>query len=183
MPRNALAVVTLAAALAIAAWTVNYYFGAGGASAAARAGGGPGLLAGAPAVSYPVRGLDGSLVTIERFRGKVLLVNLWASWCAPCRSETPALQHLYESERARGLVVLGLDQGESIDVARRFAREMKLTYPIAADEAQRYGRAYAAIGLPTTLVVDRAGRIAKGFDGELSLTAMREAVDPLLAAR
>ena len=181
MPRNALVFITAIAAIAIAVWTVDFYFGGGGIGAAARPGGGPAMLVGAPAASYPVRTLDGETASIESYRGKVLLVNLWASWCAPCRSETPALERLYAQERSRGLVVLGIDQGESSDVARRFASEMKLTYPIAVDEGQRYGRAYAAIGLPTTLVVDRTGHIAKGVDGELSLAQMHDAVDPLLA--
>ncbi|MBD5657065.1 MAG: TlpA family protein disulfide reductase, partial [Candidatus Eremiobacteraeota bacterium] len=101
-------------------------------------------------------------------------------WCAPCRSETPALEQLYEQERARGLIVLGIDQGESGEAAGAFAKEMKLTYPILLDEDQRYGRAYAAIGLPTSLVVDARGRIVRGIDGELTLAQMRDAVGPLL---
>ena len=105
----------------------------------------------------------------------------WANrWCAPCRSETPALEHLYEENRGKGLVVLGIDQGESAKAASSFAREMKLTYPILLDEDQRYGRAYAAIGLPTTLVVDRSGHIVRGIDGELTLAQMRDAVAPAL---
>jgi cytochrome c biogenesis protein CcmG/thiol:disulfide interchange protein DsbE len=110
-------------------------------------------------------------------------VNLWASWCAPCRSETPALQRLYETERTKGLVVLGIDQGESSTAAAAFSKEMKLTYPILLDEDQQYGRAYAAVGLPTSLVVDARGRIVRGIDGELSLAQMHEAVDPLLRAQ
>jgi peroxiredoxin len=90
---------------------------------------------------------------------------------------------LYERDRSRGLVVLGIDQGESARAAAAFATEMKLSYPILVDEDQQYGRAYAAIGLPTSLVVDRGGRIVRGIDGELSLAQMSDAVDPLLRAR
>ncbi|GAC1444275.1 MAG: TlpA disulfide reductase family protein [Vulcanimicrobiaceae bacterium] len=161
--------------------TVKFYFGIGGTGAGG--GGGPAMLAGAPAASYPIKTLEGRTDSLDRYRGKVVLVNLWASWCAPCRSETPALERLFEEDRGAGLVVLGIDQGESATAARAFAREMKLTYPILLDEDQQYGRAYAAIGLPTSLVVDRTGHIVRGIDGELSLAQMRDAVGPALAAR
>lgn len=141
------------------------------------------MLAGAPAQSYPIKRLDGATDSLDRYRGRVVLVNLWASWCAPCRSETPALEQLYQEEHAKGLVVLGIDQGESAEAASAFAREMKLTYPILLDEDQRYGRAYSAVGLPTTLVVDRTGHIVRGIDGELTLAQMRDAVAPALHAQ
>ncbi len=134
------------------------------------------MLAGAPAASYPVKTLAGATDGLDRYRGHVVLVNLWASWCAPCRSETPALERLYRENSAKGLVVLGIDQGESAVAAGAFAREMKLSYPILLDEDQQYGRAYAAVGLPTTLVIDRTGHIVRGIDGELSLEQMRAAV-------
>jgi cytochrome c biogenesis protein CcmG/thiol:disulfide interchange protein DsbE len=89
---------------------------------------------------------------------------------------------LYRDDRGKGLVVLGIDQGESAAAASAFAKEMNLSYPILLDEDQQYGRAYAAIGLPTSLVVDRTGHIVRGIDGELSLAQMHDAVDPLLQA-
>jgi thiol-disulfide isomerase/thioredoxin len=178
MPRLSLFALALVA-LAAVVFTVRFYFGASGGPAGAM-GGGPAMLAGAPAQSYAVKTLDGKSDALDRYRGHVVLVNLWASWCAPCRSETPALEQLYEQDRVRGLVVLGIDQGESAEAAGAFAKEMRLTYPILLDEDQRYGRAYAAVGLPTSLVVDAQGRIVRGIDGELTLAQMRDAVGPLL---
>jgi len=95
----------------------------------------------------------------------------------------PDLERLYESERARGLVVLGVDQGESAEAAGAFARTHGVTFPILLDQDQRYGRAYAAIGLPTTVIVDRSGHIIKGIDGALTLAEMHDAVDPALRAQ
>ena len=178
MPRLwsfALAIVALVAIVV----TVKFYFGPSGGPSG-QFGGGPAMLAGAPAQSFAVKTLDGGDDALDRYRGHVVLVNLWASWCAPCRSETPALERLYEQDRGQGLVVLGIDQGESAEAAGAFAKEMKLTYPILLDEDQRYGRAYAAVGMPTSLVVDPKGRIVRGIDGELTLAQMREAVGPLL---
>ena len=143
-------------------------------------GGGPAMLAGAPAVSYPVKRIDGVIDSLANYRGRVVLVNLWATWCTPCRQEMPALETLYERERSHGLVVLGVDQGEAASVASAFARRSGVHYPILLDEDQRYGRAYAAIGLPTSLVVDRSGHIVRGVDGPLTLAQMQDAVEPAL---
>ncbi len=147
------------------------------------AGGGPAMLAGAPAQSFPLVRLDGGSGALGDYRGKVVLVNLWATWCAPCRSETPALEQLYRKNRERGLVVLGIDQGESPSAASAFARELQLTYPILIDTDERYGRAYAAIGLPTSVLVDRTGHIVHGVDGERTLAEFQDLVDPVLRAQ
>jgi peroxiredoxin len=141
---------------------------------------GPTALAGAPAQSFEVTRIDGASDALDRYRGHVVLMNLWASWCTPCREEMPDLERLFVAERGHGLVVLGIDQGESRDAAAGFARTHSVTFPILLDQDQRYGRAYAAVGLPTTIIVDPDGRIAKGVDGALTLADMREAVDPLL---
>ncbi len=144
--------------------------------------GGPSSLAGAPAASYPLHALDGSTAGLAQYRGKVVLVNLWASWCAPCKSETPALERLYEANRGRGVVVLGINQGEDARTAAAFAQSMKLTYPILLDLDQSYGRAYSALGLPTTLIVTKDGHVAWGHDGELSYDEMSQALRPILGA-
>lgn len=144
---------------------------------------GPASVVGAQAASYPVKRLDGASDALDKYRGSVVVANLWASWCAPCREETPALAELYRENRARGLVVLGIDQGESAEAAGAFARAQKLDYPILLDEEQRYGRAFGSIGLPTTVFVDRAGRVVAGVDGPLTLEQMRAKVAPLLAAQ
>ncbi len=181
MRRHVPLLLTSILALVVIALSIRHYFTNDGT--AGLGGGGPALLAGAPARSYTAPKLHGGTGSLAQYRGRVVLVNLWATWCSPCRSETPSLERLYQQRRARGLVVLGVDQGESAARIAAFAREMKLTYPILIDEEQRYGRTYAAVGLPTTIVVNRAGRIVQGIDGELTFAAMREAVDPLLRAR
>jgi thiol-disulfide isomerase/thioredoxin len=145
--------------------------------------GGPGSLAGAPAASYEVKRLDGRTDALGRYRGSVVVMNLWATWCPPCREEMPALQQFYAENKAKGVVVLGIDQGESAQAAGAFVRDHGVTFPILLDVDQQYGGTYAAIGLPTTVIVDRSGHVVRGIDGPLTLAAMREAVAPALRAK
>jgi thiol-disulfide isomerase/thioredoxin len=149
----------------------------GGAAAA-----GPVGLAGAPAQSFDVPRTDGRTDSLARHRGRVVLMNLWATWCPPCEAELPALER-FAREHARDVVVLGVDEGESAAKASAFARAHGVTYPVLLDEAQQYGRAYEGVGLPTSVVVGRDGRVVKGVDGPMTLDQMRAAVAPALAAK
>jgi thiol-disulfide isomerase/thioredoxin len=144
---------------------------------------GPAALAGAPAISYDVKRLDGQTDGLGRYRGSVVLMNLWATWCPPCREEMPALEKFYQENKGKGIVVLGVDQGESADAAGSFVRDHGVTFPILLDADQQYGRSYAAIGLPTTVIVDRTGHVLRGIDGPLTLAQMREAVGSALRAQ
>ena len=173
----------VAGAIVMGILLVGCYSGGGPKRTIDGGGGGPGSLAGAPAVSYDVKRLDGRTDGLVRYRGSVVVMNLWATWCTPCREEMPALQQFYAENKAKGVVVLGIDQGESAQTAGAFAREHGVTFPILLDADQQYGRSYAAIGLPTTVIVDRRGHVVRGIDGELSLAQMREAVEPALRAQ
>ncbi|MBV8645693.1 MAG: TlpA family protein disulfide reductase [Candidatus Eremiobacteraeota bacterium] len=139
-------------------------------------------MGGAPAASFDVPRTDGRSDSLARHRGHVVLLNLWATWCPPCQQEMPALER-FAREHARDVVVLGVDQGESSSTASAFAREHGVTFPILVDEQQQYGRTYAAVGLPTTVIVGRDGRVVRGIDGPLTLAQMRDAVAPALAAK
>jgi cytochrome c biogenesis protein CcmG, thiol:disulfide interchange protein DsbE len=168
--------------LAVILLVIAFYPG-GGPKPDLNAVGGPRMLAGAPAQSFPVKRIDGKADALDRYRGQIVVLNLWATWCPPCREEMPALERLYREYRSKGLVVLGVDQGEGARVAASYARAHGVTYPILLDEDQEYGRAYAAVGLPTTIIVGRDGHIVKGIDGEMTLAQMREAVTPVLRAQ
>lgn len=145
-------------------------------------GGGPAALRGAPAQSFDVPRTDGRTDSLARHRGQVVLMNLWATWCPPCREEMPALEQFAREGRGR-VTVIGVDQGEAASVAADFAKQRGVTFPILVDERQQYGRAYAAVGLPTTVIIGRDGHVVRGIDGPLTLAQMREATAPALAQR
>lgn len=152
------------------------YFGSGGT----QRGIGPGSLVGSPAQSFRAESLSGAPASLQSFRGKIVVLNLWASWCPPCRAEMPDLQRLYRTYKNRNVVVLGVNQGESAQRAGDFARSLQIDFPILLDQSQQYGRVYAALGLPSTFVIDPAGTVASGFDGALTFDQMTAAIRPLL---
>lgn len=163
------------AGAAIAALVLAVYFRGNGSS-----GSGPAALQGQVAPSFSVPALGGNTSALESYRGRVVVMNLWASWCPPCRAEMPDLQRLYQSYKPRNLVVLGVNQGESAERVGAFAQSLGIHYPILLDQQQQYGRVYAALGLPTTIVIDPKGVVVRGFDGPLSYPQMVAAITPLL---
>jgi len=175
------AIWVIVGVLIVAGLAVTFYLGGGPRRPDVAAG--PSSLAGAPAASFDVIRTDGTRDALARYRGKVVLVNLWATWCPPCREEMPALEKLYRAHSAQGFVVLGIDQGESAKVAADYARLRGVTFPILIDDQQQYGRAYGAEGLPTSVLVDRSGHVVKGIDGEMTLAAMQALVTPVLRAK
>ncbi len=145
----------------------------------ARHGGGPEGLVGESAPVFPLRDDRGALVSLDRYRGRVVVMNLWASWCPPCRAEMPDLQRLAAGYRHGGIAIVGVNEGESAERARAFAQSLGIRFPVWIDAGQRYGRIYAALGLPTTVILDRRGIVVRGFDGALTFAQMEAAVSPL----
>ncbi|MDE2481604.1 MAG: TlpA family protein disulfide reductase [bacterium] len=173
-----LRVLLIATALVVAALIVIPFFRSDGTRPA-----GPAGLAGSQAPVYTMQTDAGASASLAAYRGKIVVMNLWASWCPPCRAEMPDLERLYEQYRGRGVVVVGVNQGEAPARAAAFASSLGITFPIWVDDQQRYGRVYAALGLPTTVLVGRDGVVVRGFDGALTLAQMRAAIAPLVRAR
>ncbi|HEY3578526.1 MAG TPA: TlpA disulfide reductase family protein [Gaiellaceae bacterium] len=117
--------------------------------------------AGARAPTFSLPRLDGTGdVSLASLRGKTVVLNFFASWCQPCKREAPDLESLWRHDRSDGLIVLGVDSGDTRGSARRFLSAHGVTYPVVFDPDQTLalGR-YAVPGLPATYVIDPAGRI------------------------
>jgi thiol-disulfide isomerase/thioredoxin len=130
---------------------------------------------------YSVVALDGSTLDPATLRGRVVLVNFWATWCAPCRLEMPLLQRMHERHAAQGLSLVGfsVDRGGAEGV-RTFLREHEVTYPVAiVGEATE--RAFGGVrGYPTSFLIDRAGVVRNVVIGPLAPATLELAVRRLL---
>jgi cytochrome c biogenesis protein CcmG, thiol:disulfide interchange protein DsbE len=121
--------------------------------------------------------------SLADYRGRVVVLNFWASWCEPCREESPLLQRWHERIEDRGATVLGVDAFDEIGRARAFVDEYGLTYPMLRDGEGSTRESFGILGFPETFVIDRQGRIAAVERGPVDAEFMRERVAPLLRER
>ncbi|HEX5411632.1 MAG TPA: TlpA disulfide reductase family protein [Terriglobia bacterium] len=113
---------------------------------------------------FTLADLDGQKWTLKSLRGKVVLVNFWATWCPPCRKEIPDLEALYKRFRGEGLVVLGISD-EEVTKVQPFARQQKITYPVLLDPGRTVNDLYSVSGIPMSFVYDRSGKlVAESMD-------------------
>lgn len=112
-----------------------------------------------PAFRFELRDLDARPVQLGEFRGRVVLLNFWATWCPPCREELPALEEVARSFADEGLTVLTVSVREPADTVRKFVQEMGLRLPVLLDADGDVGDRYGVLAIPTTVAVDRSGRI------------------------
>jgi len=129
-----------------------------------RAGPAPPLSSPAPALRLP--GLDGSTTDLAAFRGRVVVLNFWASWCPPCVHEMPSLEGLHRTLGPEGLVVVGVSVDEDEQALRSFVEEQGITFPILLDPGGRHAAtAYGTLDFPTTFVIDRDGILKRRYVG------------------
>ncbi|MEP6617759.1 MAG: TlpA disulfide reductase family protein [bacterium] len=120
---------------------------------------------------FSARGLGGDTVSLAALRGKVVVLNEWATWCEPCRDELPQLQALHLQYASKGLVMIGVSvdaAGSGADV-RDFAREHGMTYPIWLDPDKEFALKFLTMGVPVTFLVDRTGTIRFRKIGALAI--------------
>jgi len=128
----------------------------------------PAVALGRYAPGFALPDLSGQSVSLSQWRGQIVLVNFWASWCQPCREEMPLLQATYEAYAQDGLVVLGVNMGESAQRVAGFAEDLGLTFPVLVDESTTVGALYRVRGAPTTYFIDREGVIRQRYVGPLT---------------
>ena len=113
---------------------------------------------GEPAPNFQLRDLNGRQVALSELRGKVVLLNFWATWCGPCRVEMPAMEKLYRAFSRNDFEILAVStDAQGASVTRPFQQENRLTFPILHDADYRVGLTYGARSLPMTFMVDRQG--------------------------
>lgn len=128
----------------------------------------------------PTLGAAGEVVSLERFRGRTVVVNFWASWCEPCKEEAPVLNRLAESEAARGVQILGVNLRDPSESARRFVRDYGLRFPSVRARTEGDVSGYDVPAVPQSYVIDREGRLAAHIIGSVSERALADLLDRTL---
>jgi peroxiredoxin len=126
--------------------------------------------------------LQGKPVSLSDYKGNVILLDFWATWCPPCRKEIPGFIELYNTYKSRGLVVIGVSMDDADDIAdvKRYAAQIKMNYPIllGAGREDDFKPAFGELPLPTSFVIARDGRICARHDG---LTAKEQVESEITA--
>ncbi len=136
--------------------------------------GSPGVLAvGQQAPNFTLTSTAGKQVSLSQFQGHPVVVNFWATTCAPCQSETPLLQRTLDQHQSQGLVVLGVDQGEEMSAVTQFGKSYELTYPLLADTHLGVNHQYGVTGLPVSYFIDGKGTIRAIVNGVLQTNTLQ----------
>jgi thiol-disulfide isomerase/thioredoxin len=134
---------------------------------------------------FTVAGFDGKTISLKNFRGKMVFLNFWATWCVPCREEMPAMEQLYQEYKSRNFVILAINVKDRKQDAMNFLKEWKITYPAAFDPEGQVGVLYGAWGLPTTYLIGPKGEgLARAWGpAEWYSPAARNLISQILAEK
>jgi len=119
--------------------------------------------------------------SLADYRGQVILVNLWATWCPPCKEEMPALQSFYNQHKDQGFIVVAINDGDPTKDVLQFVKDYKLTFPVWLDPTYlATERAFKSLNLPTSFVIDRNGVVQLQWVGGISRKMLDKHVIPLI---
>lgn len=134
-----------------------------------------------PAPALTLTDTGGVSRSLEDYRGQVLLVNLWATWCPPCKEEMPALQSLYDRYRDQGFVVIAINDGDPTADVLQFVKDYELTFPVWLDPTYiATEQAFKTLNLPSSYVIDREGTVRLQWVGGITLKTLEKHVSPLI---
>ncbi len=136
-----------------------------------------------PAPDLALSQLDDTPVTLRDLKGQLVLINIWATWCPPCRAEMPAIQQAYAAYRDRGFMVLAVNQREDATAITPFLEQHGLTFPILLDRDGQASATYQASALPSSFFIDRRGVIRAVYRGPMPPRMIAGIVEQLLQER
>lgn len=135
---------------------------------------------GSLAPNFELKTLTSDGVTLADYKGEVVVVNFWATWCPPCRAEMPGIQAVYDTYKDQGLIVLAVNAQEDHNTIQSFVMETGFTFPILPDPYGQAIRAYGVRSFPATFVIDREGRIDTIHQGQIAPEELEAVIKPLL---
>jgi peroxiredoxin len=133
-----------------------------------------------PAPQLALTDLQGKPVSIEDYRGQVILVNNWATWCPPCKTEMPELQAYYTAHATEGFVVVAIESGEPADQVTSFVQEYRMSFPVWLDPQSTALEIFQNWNLPSSYVIDRDGIVRLSWTGGINQLTLEQYVTPLL---
>lgn len=133
-----------------------------------------------PAPALELSDLQGGHVSLKDYRGQVVLVNNWATWCPPCRAEMPTLEAFFEDHRDQGFTLIGIEAGDPQADVAEFAERYQLSFPIWLDPQNESLKGFYNSGLPNSYVIDRDGTVVMGWTGAISREMLEQHLTPLL---
>jgi cytochrome c biogenesis protein CcmG, thiol:disulfide interchange protein DsbE len=133
-----------------------------------------------PAPQLSLQNIKGNTESLEEFRGTVLLVNNWATWCPPCKAEMPTLEHYYQTHAQDGFTIIAIEAGDGQDQVAQFANSLNLSFPIWLDPDGVSLRTFGNGNLPNSYVIDRSGTIRYAWTGEINLAMLEKYITPLI---
>ena len=116
-----------------------------------------------PAPDFTLTTLDGAQIRLSSLKGRVVVINFWASWCGPCRQEAPILERVWQEYKDKGVVVIGVAYTDTEANAKAFLQQYGSTYPNGLDIGTKISEMYNIQGVPETFIIDRAGNITQFF--------------------
>src|SRR5512139_1706270 len=134
-----------------------------------------------PAPELTLTNLDGNPASLADYRGKVVLVNLWATWCPPCKEEMPALETFYRKHAGDGFTIVAINDGDPAADVVQFVKDYGLTFPVWLDPTYiATEKAFKTMNLPTSFVIDRNGQIVLSWVGGINLRTLEKYVTPII---
>ena len=151
--------------ITIAKWVVLAFAGVGILWLALHPGARGPVTVGESAPSFTLPGLESDNVSLAQYRGKVVVLNFWATWCPPCVMETPSLEQFATEMKSDGVTVIGISVDENGQQLRQFVKEYHLTYPVARDPSAALAHRYGTFKFPETYIIGRDGHVAEKIIG------------------
>jgi thiol-disulfide isomerase/thioredoxin len=133
-----------------------------------------------PAPELNLTHIDGSEVSLQDHRGKVILVNNWATWCPPCKAEMPTLQAFYQEYVDKGFVLVAIEAGEPAEEVIQFVENYGITFPVWLDPSNLALTAFRNSALPSSYVIDQDGIVRLAWSGAINRSTLEQYVTPLL---
>lgn len=134
------------------------------------------------APDFVLRDLNGRTVALSSLKGKVILLNFWATWCPPCKAEMPSMNRLYNEIKAKGFEVVAISTDNSLSPVKEFLAKNRVDFTVLLDEKKAVSRTYKVFSMPTTFLIDRNGFTVEKYYGEYEWTEpeVRKQIEKLL---